>query len=70
LERLRQETRKFKVETLDGVKIWFEDRSWILIRPSGTEPIFRLFAEAGTGEKVSALVEEYSKIVDRLVKSS
>lgn len=70
LERLRQETRKFKVETLDGVKIWFEDRSWILIRPSGTEPIFRLFAEAGTGEKVSALVEEYSKIVDKIVKSS
>jgi len=70
LERLRQETGKLKVETLDGVKIRFEDGSWILVRPSGTEPIFRLFAEGKTQERASALVDEYSQTVNRIVKSS
>jgi len=70
LEKLRQETGKLNVETLDGVKIIFQDASWILIRPSGTEPIFRLFAEGKTQERASALVNEYSQTVNRIVKSS
>jgi phosphomannomutase/phosphoglucomutase len=70
LKKLREETARLKVETLDGVKIRFEDGSWILIRPSGTEPIFRLFAEAKTNKRTSRLVEEYSQIVSRIVKSS
>jgi phosphomannomutase/phosphoglucomutase len=69
LERLRSETGNLKVETLDGVKIRFEDESWILIRPSGTEPVFRLFAEAKTQDRATGLVEEYSQTVDRIVKS-
>ncbi len=69
LEKLRDETAKLKVETLDGVKIRLNDKSWILIRPSGTEPIFRLFAEAKTQERATALVEEYSQTVSRIVES-
>jgi len=69
LEKLRQITGKFKVETIDGVKIWFPDKSWILIRPSGTEPIYRLFAEAKTRQKAVQRVEEYKKIVTELVES-
>ncbi|MGC8849079.1 MAG: hypothetical protein ACP5QI_01230 [Candidatus Bathyarchaeia archaeon] len=48
-----------RLETLDGVKAWFDDGSWILIRPSGTEPIIRIFAEAPTMEKAQSLVDEY-----------
>jgi len=69
LEKLRDETSKLNVDTLDGVKIRFEDRSWILIRPSGTEPIFRLFAEAKTTARASTLVDEYSQTVSRIVKN-
>jgi phosphomannomutase/phosphoglucomutase len=69
LEKLRNETGDLQVETLDGVKIRFEDKSWILIRPSGTEPIFRLFAEAKTSERASVLVDEYSRTVEGIVKS-
>lgn len=32
---------------LDGSKMVLEDGSWVLIRPSGTEPLFRLYVEAG-----------------------
>lgn len=33
------------ISTLDGVKYLFEDDSWLLIRPSGTEPVLRVYAE-------------------------
>lgn len=35
-----------EVETLDGVKYLLADDSWLLIRPSGTEPVLRVYAEA------------------------
>jgi len=57
-----------KVETLDGVKIWFPDDSWVLIRPSGTEPIYRVIAEARTVDKAASLAEEHKSIVERLVE--
>jgi phosphomannomutase len=34
-----------EIVTLDGVKVIFEDESWLLIRPSGTEPKVRIYAE-------------------------
>ncbi len=35
-----------KTEDLDGYKFFFEDESWVMIRPSGTEPVLRVYAEA------------------------
>ncbi|MDD2338500.1 MAG: phosphoglucomutase/phosphomannomutase family protein, partial [Geobacteraceae bacterium] len=40
----------------DGFKYIFEDGSWLLIRPSGTEPVLRLYSEAGTPEMVEELL--------------
>jgi alpha-D-glucose phosphate-specific phosphoglucomutase len=44
------------VDTLDGVKYRLDDDSWLLIRPSGTEPVLRVYAEAPTDEAVRALL--------------
>jgi alpha-D-glucose phosphate-specific phosphoglucomutase len=44
------------VSALDGVKYCLEDDSWLLIRPSGTEPVLRVYAEAPSDERVSALL--------------
>ena len=44
------------VNTLDGVKYILEDGAWLLIRPSGTEPVLRIYAEANTPEKVESLL--------------
>ena len=41
----------------DGFKYIFEDGSWLLIRPSGTEPVLRLYSEAGDPAKVALLLE-------------
>ena len=40
----------------DGVKYVLVDSSWLLIRPSGTEPVLRVYAEARTEEQVQALL--------------
>jgi alpha-D-glucose phosphate-specific phosphoglucomutase len=45
-----------KVETVDGVKYYLNDGSWLLIRPSGTEPVLRVYAEAPNDERVKALL--------------
>ncbi|WP_292466916.1 phosphoglucosamine mutase [Methanolobus sp.] len=46
-----------EVDTRDGVKIWYDD-GWVLIRPSGTEPIIRIFAESKTKERADAFMNE------------
>jgi phosphomannomutase len=39
------------INTIDGLKLIFTDKSWILLRPSGTEPKFRYYYElAGTAQ--------------------
>ncbi len=45
-----------EVTSLDGVKYIFTDDSWLLIRPSGTEPVLRVYAEGRTPEMVKALL--------------
>jgi phosphomannomutase/phosphoglucomutase len=54
---------KGEVERVDGVKVWTTERSWVLVRPSGTEPIFRIFSEAETQDAADQLVKKYAKIV-------
>ncbi|MGQ9587272.1 MAG: phosphoglucosamine mutase [Thermoplasmata archaeon] len=56
-----------RIDTTDGAKIFFED-GWVLVRPSGTEAIFRIFAEAKTQEKARQLAEEYRERVEKAVK--
>ena len=46
-----------EVNDTDGVKYVLEDDSWLLIRPSGTEPVLRVYAEGRSSEMVSALLE-------------
>lgn len=44
------------IQTMDGVKYITEDESWLLIRPSGTEPVLRVYAEGRDEEMVQALL--------------
>jgi len=68
LEALRTKITAPRVETMDGLKLIFEDGSWILVRPSGTEPIFRLYAEADVQPKVDRLVLENKRLIEETVK--
>ena len=46
-----------KVEHADGIKLDFASDAWLLARPSGTEPLVRVYAEAATPERVEQLLD-------------
>jgi len=50
-----------KIDTKDGVKLYLDDNSsWILVRPSGTEPLLRIYFESDNVEKIKELQKEFS----------
>ena len=55
-----------QVSTMDGVKYIFNDDSWLLIRPSGTEPVLRVYAEGRTEEMVRELLKYGRSIADNV----
>ncbi|MEM0117460.1 MAG: phosphoglucosamine mutase [Conexivisphaerales archaeon] len=59
-----------KHDRTDGLKIMFDDGSWVLIRASGTEPLIRIFAESRTQSRTEELYKKYIKIVQSLVERS
>jgi len=53
-----------QVVSLDGVKYIMADDSWLLIRPSGTEPVLRVYAEGRSNDMVQALLRYGEKIAE------
>jgi len=45
-----------RISTVDGIKYLMADGSWLLIRPSGTEPVLRVYAEGRTSQMVQDLL--------------
>lgn len=56
--------------TISGFRIALNDGSWILIRPSGTEPKIRVVAEAPTEKRRDELFEMAYSTVSRIVKEA
>jgi phosphomannomutase len=52
------------VNTSDGVKYLLADNSWLLIRPSGTEPVLRVYAEAHSADTVESLLSQGRALAD------
>ncbi len=56
-----------KINKLDGVKFYFDDNnSWMLVRPSGTEPLLRIYFETDSDEKLDSMIEDTKKIIDNI----
>ena len=76
IERFRNETlahydveefsgkRALGIDRSDGVKLSLEGDAWVMMRPSGTEPIVRIYAEAATVEEVKQLLDTAQKVVE------
>jgi len=58
-----------EVITVDGIGITMKD-GWILVRPSGTEPVIRITCEGQTKELVNKTLEVAKGIVDKIIKST
>lgn len=63
-EKLAQEPSEIggkkidSINRMDGVKFTFSDKSWMLMRPSGTEPLVRIYAEAESKDILEVLIEQ------------
>jgi phosphomannomutase len=78
MERFRAETvpsytadevagkRVIDVDRRDGVKLLLEGDAWVMMRPSGTEPLVRIYAEAATTDEVSELLDAAEAVVTGL----
>ncbi|MDC0199519.1 phosphoglucosamine mutase [Candidatus Nitrosopelagicus sp.] len=46
-------------DTSDGIKIQVDDNNWVMIRPSGTEPIIRIYGESNSQENLDSLISNF-----------
>src|SRR5512134_595498 len=56
-----------EISQRDGVKYIMADDSWLLIRPSGTEPVLRVYAEGRTQGMVKALLGYGEQVAESVV---
>ncbi len=64
LEKVKEH---FSVDLTDGVKIFFDD-GWLLIRPSGTEPVIRVFSESRKKSKAKKYLEFGKRIISEVTR--
>jgi len=68
MERVSSEFEGLPKETVDGIKAFFPNGSAVLIRPSGTEPAIRIYAEAKSEDEVNDLVRKYAALLERVIR--
>jgi phosphomannomutase len=64
---LRRRYQRENTSTLDGLKIIWEE-AWVHLRPSNTEPIMRIIAEARSPEKARELLERFKGEIEQILK--
>src|SRR5574338_300095 len=65
IEILKEEDHK--KDTTDGIKIIFDESNWVMIRPSGTEPIVRIYAESDSQENLDVLFMKYMEKIKSIL---
>src|SRR5262249_48841882 len=55
------------IDRSDGLKFYFDELNWLLVRPSGTEPLIRLYFEGSTAERVERLMDDFRRQVDAVL---
>lgn len=66
LSELAQRYEDEELSTIDGLKIDFDD-GWVHMRPSNTEPILRVYAEAATEEEANRLAARFKEELQSLI---
>lgn len=65
IEALKRDDHK--KDTTDGVKIIIDKLNWIMVRPSGTEPIVRIYAESNSQENLDNLFAKYMSKIKSII---
>lgn len=70
IEDARENFKSVRLEEVDGLKIWLDDKTWILFRPSANAPEFRVFAESDKDVKSTKLFERGISFVKQIIGSN
>lgn len=65
IDTLKQENPN--ADTTDGIKIITDEKNWVMIRQSGTEPIIRIYAEASSQKQLDVLMSEYIQKIKSII---
>jgi phosphomannomutase/phosphoglucomutase len=63
MKELESKNTEGKIDRTDGLKIWMDEHTWILLRPSGTEPLIRVYAESDDEGKLNSTYDRFQAIV-------
>ncbi|MDH7517440.1 MAG: phosphoglucosamine mutase [Candidatus Thermoplasmatota archaeon] len=67
-EKTKKDNNVIKVDETDGVKLYMKN-GWVLMRPSGTEPIFRVYSESKEKDVAEELALTYKKLTEDIIKN-
>ena len=67
LDHIAKESAGGRIDKTDGIKIIFDD-GWVLARPSGTEPLFRVFSESKNEKVAKERADKFESIVKERLK--
>jgi phosphomannomutase/phosphoglucomutase len=67
LEQVGGDDNVVRIDRTDGVKLFLKN-GWVLLRPSGTEPMFRVYAEAKSQTQAEHLASTYVCRIESLLK--
>jgi phosphomannomutase/phosphoglucomutase len=67
-EQTKNDKSVIEVDETDGVKLYVED-GWVLMRPSGTEPIFRVYSESKNKNRAEELALTYKQLTEEIIQN-
>jgi phosphomannomutase/phosphoglucomutase len=67
MRRIRQRLGDRVTSTIDGVRVDIKDLGWFLVRPSGTEPLIRIYVEGKTENDLKHLLNEFKPLFDQTI---
>jgi phosphomannomutase/phosphoglucomutase len=67
MKKIQQRLGDRVTSTIDGVRVDIKHRGWFLIRPSGTEPLIRIYVEGKTENDLNHLLDEYKPLFDETI---
>ncbi|MCL5068237.1 MAG: hypothetical protein M1368_07785 [Thaumarchaeota archaeon] len=70
MSSLESANREGRTDRTDGLKIWPDENTWILLRPSGTEPLIRVYAESNDATKLERMYDHYQGLVKDAIEAS
>jgi phosphomannomutase len=67
MTRIRHRLGERVTSTIDGVRVDIKGRGWFLVRPSGTEPLIRIYVEGNTEKNLKQLLDEFKPLFDETI---